>query len=202
VKSTRKRVLDEIDGVLSGIDDDLRAAQNVRYKEAVDRLMDSAAQDCSSDGAVDEMPVPEECTSRYDWQMSIRRSDDIHANRMCTIHANCWDGVRNLDCNAAYEDVIHDCLDSRHYLWEDTGIPWTYCNADIYMDPPDGVDPVLDLQIPWDNEMDFIPLSERMIGQAFTVTVVHDMGVIVDNMTVRMGEILHNIIEQVLEEET
>ena len=196
MKSTRKRVLEEIDGVLDTIDGSLRAAQDVRYREAVGRLMESAAQDCGGPHNMDET-LPPDGVTHYDWRMSVRRSADIHANRMCPHHANCWDAEsgRHLDCNDAYEDVLHDYLDARGYLWEDTGVPWTYCNADVYRDPPDGVDPILDLQIPWVDgpQEGFILFGGRQNG--LSISNVQVFTVVIDGLSEAFSEMVDNIVD-------
>lgn len=189
---SRGELLSEVDRVLGGIDRDLRIAQDIRLREKVDRLMESAAQGCDDIIGWYSGAQPDG-VEYYDWNMSLHRSADIHANRLCP-SMGCWDETtgRHLRCHDAYEETHSIGLNSYAYL-ENDDIPWTYCNADIFLDPVDDIEPPKYLDMEWMD--DIVPLSPSNHGRTIAVDCSQSFIVMVDSLSSVQARLLNQIIE-------
>jgi hypothetical protein len=135
----KRDVLRETDELLRRVDADLRDAQSVRTREAVDRLMESAAQGADSVHLMD-MYWLEDLELDYNrWHVSVYGGPGFEGRRQC-VDGACWDEEYRemLDCASAQIDT--DYMDN-WFITPGMFIPRTPDNLDVLRDPPDGVDP-------------------------------------------------------------
>lgn len=175
---SRVSALSEIDRVLSGIDTELRAAQDVRLREKVDRLMESAAQGaddthCFEGWQPDGMGF-------YEWSKSCRWTKDGHHSRVCH-RGKC---IPSESCAAAYPFGGYIGLNSYSYLDE---VPATYCNVEIFRDGVDGVFPQQVLE-----DLDWPTYT---VGRTYAVDLSVEF-VVVDDLSSAWSERIRRHVEQ------
>lgn len=136
----KRDILKETDALLAGIDGDLRSAQDIRTRAAVDRLIESAAQGCN--GVTTELmdEVDMDGISWLKWRDSLHMSA-TGISRMCQngccmdVHPD--DGPDLLDCRENEPET--DSMGLQSFFFEKR-VPRTNLNMSVLDFPPDGVE--------------------------------------------------------------
>lgn len=140
---SKRRLLSEIDAVLTGIDKELRVAEDIRIKEKVDRLIESAAQNASGNG-IDRLPIPDEFDGDWlAWSRTVEYTKEGWARHCQRYDNGCWDSFagEHLDCKHDAEmvrDPASNAFVSTSYASRE--VIKTSNNVDVIDNPVDGID--------------------------------------------------------------